>query len=135
MSNKMPPPTAILVVDDEEGMRTTLADILEEWVSRVDQAANGEEAVRLVLREMYDLVLMDVRMPVLDGIQALRRMHQHAPGLRVVLMTAYADMHNLADVREEVLAILPKPLNLAALRDLVRTAVAEKSIVCGERNT
>ena len=120
------PPAAVLVVDDEEGMRTTLADILEAWFSRVDQVANGEEAVRKALERPYDLVLMDVRMPVLDGIQALQQIREHTPSQRIVLMTAYTDLHELAKVRSEVLAVLPKPLNWSTLMTLVHTVLEER---------
>ncbi len=127
MPKKMPPPAALLVVDDEEGMRTTLVDILAEYFGRVDEAANGEEAVRKAREVAYDLVLMDVRMPVLDGLQALRIMRREAPRLHVVLMSAYADGQELAGVRGDVLAILYKPLDLPALLSLVREVLAEKS--------
>lgn len=133
MHKEMPLPATLLVVDDEEGMRTTLADILEGQFSRIDQAANGEEAVRKAREVAYDLILMDVRMPVLDGLQALRRMRQEASHLRVVLMTAYDDRQDLANVREEVLAILPKPLDLKALLALVHDVLDEKAQPCAEQ--
>jgi len=104
---------SVLIVDDEKNMRRTLGDILQSEGYRVTAAASGEEAVELCARENYDVVLMDVRMPGINGVEAFRSIRRHQEGVRVILMSAYA----LEDLREAALdegavAFLPKPLDL-----------------------
>lgn len=103
----------VLIVDDEENMRVTLADILAEEGYRTTAAATGEEAVALCEENRYDMVLMDVRMPGLDGVEAFRQIRRHQEGVRVILMSAYGvEDLKLAALDEGAIAFLPKPLDL-----------------------
>jgi len=113
--------SVLLVVDDEEGMRETLTDVLEEFDFEVDSASDGREAVEKVNARDYALVLMDVRMPVMDGVEALRRIRVSRPRIPVIMMTAYADSAAVEDARDQgVEAILGKPLNIGELLPLIR---------------
>jgi DNA-binding NarL/FixJ family response regulator len=86
-------PIRVLVVDDQtvvrEGLRTILG--LSPGIEVVGAAADGEEAVRLVSERRPDIVLMDLRMPRLDGVEATRRITRAYPATRVVVLTTYAD--------------------------------------------
>jgi DNA-binding NarL/FixJ family response regulator len=86
-------PIRVLVVDDQtvvrEGLETILG--LSPGIEVVGAAADGEEAVRLVSERRPDIVLMDLRMPRLDGVEATRRITRHYPATRVVVLTTYAD--------------------------------------------
>lgn len=110
----------VLVVDDEKNMRATLASILNREGYSVTTAASGEEAVELCVAQDYDVVLMDVRMPGIDGVEAFRRIHQRNPGVRVIMMSAYSieEMKDAA-LEEGVAAFLPKPLNVEHVVKLV----------------
>ncbi len=120
----------ILVVDDDPGMVRTLKDILRLHGWDVDAASNGDEAVQAVERQSYSAVLMDVRMPGMDGVTAFQRMHQRRPRIPVLLMTAYASDHLLAQAMQGgVLRILPKPLDLRQTLQLLDSAVAETHAV------
>lgn len=120
----------ILVVDDDPGMVRTLQDILRLHGWDVDAASNGDEAVKAVDRQNYSAVLMDVRMPGMDGVTAFLRMHERKPQVPVLLMTAYAADHLLAQaVRNGVMRILPKPLDLRQTLQLLDSAVAETHAV------
>ncbi len=120
----------ILVVDDDPGMVRTLQDILRLHGWDVDAASNGDEAVQAVDRQSYSAVLMDVRMPGMDGVTAFQRMHQRRPQVPVLLMTAYAADHLLdAAVKGGVMRILPKPLDLRQTLQLLDSAVAETHAV------
>lgn len=112
----------ILIVDDEKNMRTTLADILREEGHDVSTAGTGEEAIALCSRDGgFDTVLLDVRMPGIDGVEAFRRIRRHQPGLRVIMMSAYTvtDLKRLA-LEEGAIAFLPKPLDVPLVLRLIR---------------
>ena len=117
----------LLVVDDEEGMRETLADILEEYDLVVDVACNGREAVVKVETRDYLLVIMDIRMPVMTGTEALALIAATCPDLPVIMMTAFADSAALAEVKKHgARALLRKPLDLPELIQLVQRIVQER---------
>ena len=113
----------LLVVDDEEGMRETLRDILEECDYAADTASDGREAVDKVKTVDYDLVLMDVRMPVMGGIEALRNMRRLRPGLPIIMMTAYSSTAAETEAcREGAQMMLYKPVDLDELLGSIRSA-------------
>jgi two-component system response regulator HydG len=110
----------ILVVDDDPGMVRTLKDVLRLHGWDVDGAANGAEAIAAVDRRSYTAVLMDVRMPGLDGVAAFHQIHLRRPTMPVLLMTAYAADHVIADAMQSgVTRILPKPLDLKHILGLL----------------
>ena len=110
----------ILIVDDEKNMRKTLADILRDEAYQVATAATGEEAVELCSKQDFDVVLMDVRMPNMDGVEAFRRIRRHREGVRVILMSAY-DVNHLkeAALDEGAIAFLSKPLDVQKVIQLI----------------
>ncbi|MBE3575884.1 MAG: response regulator transcription factor, partial [Firmicutes bacterium] len=83
----------ILIADDHEVVRRGLRDLLEdeEDLQVVGEAATGQQAVELAQAERPDLVIMDIRMPDGDGIDACRRIRQALPGTRVIMLTSYGD--------------------------------------------
>ena len=103
----------VLIVDDEKNMRKTLAAILSDEGYEVATAATGEEAVLMCSKEGYDIVLMDVRMPGIDGVETFRQIRRHQEGVRIILMSAYSVEH-LRDVAldEGAIAFLSKPLDV-----------------------
>jgi YesN/AraC family two-component response regulator len=88
----MAQPTRILIVDDSVHAREGLRTLLATWpeITVVGEAANGQDAVRLVEECRPDVVLMDVHMPVLDGVQATQRIKQQWPAVTVIVLTIYA---------------------------------------------
>lgn len=115
-------PRTILVVDDEPNMRRTLRDILDHEGYDVSTAESGEQAVRLCRTREFDLVLMDVRMPGIDGLEAFRQIRRRREGARIALMSGYAvEQLELAAMREGVLAFLRKPMDPAEMLALIAT--------------
>ena len=110
----------ILVVDDDREMVRTLVDILRLHGWDTAEAYSGEEALAQQSAHGYPCVLMDIKMPGIDGISAFKVMKEAFPETRVILMTA----HGLPDVmaqaaREGPYRVVPKPLDLAALLALL----------------
>jgi CheY-like chemotaxis protein len=104
----------VLIVDDEPNMLRTLADILRDEGFEVSTAASGEEAVAMCGKNEYGVVLMDVRMPGIDGMEAFRRIRRERRSVPVVMMSAYTVDHLLNDaLKEGVVAFVQKPLDAA----------------------
>jgi CheY-like chemotaxis protein len=114
---------SVLVVDDEQGMRDTVAEILENAGYRVATAANGDAALRRLAEEDFGVVVMDIRMPGRDGISVLREINGPPPP--VVMMTAYAvDDQLRAAMEANAFAVVYKPVPAPHLIDLVARAAA-----------
>ena len=86
-------PTTILVAEDHEDLRCIIRAILERQpeLEVVGEAGNGQTAVQLALELLPDIVLMDVSMPVLDGVEATRRMLAQAPEVKVIAVSVYRE--------------------------------------------
>ena len=116
----------VLIVDDEPLIRETLAELLrDEGFTVLGQAEDGEEAVRAAEELAPDLVLMDVRMPHLNGIEATRRILAERPGTIVVALSAYDDPALAAAARaagasDYVAKGTPSGELIRRLRDAVR---------------
>jgi CheY-like chemotaxis protein len=109
----------ILVVDDEPGIREYLQTVLGGWGHTVLTASDGQEALPLAAQEQPDLILLDIRMPNLDGIETCKRLREQPTtrNLRVIILTAYDTRDRLED---SIVAgaddFLGKPINLTELR-------------------
>ncbi len=110
----------ILIVDDEEDFCNVMKDILEMRDYEVITANDGSQALDLVRKDGFDLVIMDIRMPVMDGVETLRKMKEITPGTPVLMVTAHAveDMIREA-LREGAFAALHKPLDIDRLLALI----------------
>ncbi len=88
----MAQPMRVLIADDSARARDGLRALLATWpeIAVIGEAANGQEAVRLVAESRPDVVLMDLQMPVLDGVQATRQIKQQWPTITVIVLTMYA---------------------------------------------
>jgi DNA-binding NtrC family response regulator len=112
------------VVDDDRDLADTLADILSFRGWRASALYSGEAAVAQVRETPPDAVVMDIRMPGVDGVEALRRMLQHWPGLPVLLMTGYADRDLIDQARREgAVRIFDKPVHPDDLVRALTTAL------------
>lgn len=106
----------IAVVDDDDAMVETLCDVLELHGWAPVRASDGEQAVELVTRGDVDVVLMDIRMPKMNGVEALREIRRRRPAAQVILFTASAAQELLADaVRYGAVRVLRKPVDVVEL--------------------
>jgi len=131
MADKQSPLKVILVVDDDPIIVETVSRMLVRSGYRCLIASNGEEAVRIALQELPDLVLMDIRMPEIDGIAALKSLkeEQETQHIPVIMMTAYASLDTaIHSVRLGAVDYLQKPIQLHSLRLAVSEGLQKGSL-------
>jgi len=126
----------ILVVDDDRAHMTMLVAMLGSWGYEVDTADDGAMAVARVRERAYDVVLTDVRMAEVDGIEALRRIKSYNPYLPVLIMTAYSSVDVAVQaLKAGALDYLHKPLDFKELRGGLERALehggAQRSVQDG----
>ena len=109
-----------LIVDDHVGMRTTLQDILEDEGYQVSSASSGDEAIEICQDMNFDIILMDVRMPGINGVDAFRKIKTISKDTRVIMMSAYSiDEMKLEALKEGAIAFLQKPLDISQVLKLI----------------
>ncbi len=114
----------ILVVDDEESIHLLYREELEEEGYEVHSAMNGEEALKLFDSMEPDLVILDINMPGMDGIEVLRQMKEKRPSIPVILSSAYPEYkQDLASWASDDYIV--KSFNLDDLKDSVRRHLAK----------
>lgn len=112
----------ILIVEDDEAMREFLAEAISRSGYYVEAVPDGGEALRRVETGHYDLLLTDIRMPGIDGLELVRKARLHDPALGVLLITAYAqDALGIDDLEGTRTDVLSKPFNLNELINRVET--------------
>ncbi len=117
----------ILIVDDEKITLRNLEHILKKEGYTVKTTTSGQNALRLLNREIYDLVLTDLKMERVDGMQILKRTKEISPDTEVIMITGYATVETAIEaIRQGAYHYLPKPVNVAELKVLVGKAL-EKS--------
>lgn len=120
----------VLVVDDDKVLQDNVRQALEFHHFNVDVANNGKEAVGAVYREKYDLVVMDVNMPEMTGIEALAEIKKYDPSIIVIILTAYSNVTDAVKaVKEGAYNYLEKPITSENLVALIKRALKARSLV------
>jgi DNA-binding NtrC family response regulator len=120
----------VLVVDDDKVLQQSVKQALEYHHFAVEVADNGKEAVNKVYGQKYDLVVMDVNMPEMDGIQALTEIKKHDPSVIVLILTAYSNVTDAVKaVKEGAYNYLEKPISSENLVALIKRALKARSMV------
>ncbi len=116
----------ILIVDDQTGVRRLLFETFSEEGYQVEMASGGAEALKKIAVQIPDLVLLDIKMPVMNGLATLREIRKTLPDLMVVMMTAYGELDMLKDAKKlNVKHYLSKPFDLDEIRYLVKGLLQE----------
>src|SRR3954468_14424697 len=120
----------VLVVDDDADLRLSVASALSENHYLVDQARDGEEGVNRVRAGNYQLVLLDVNMPRLSGIEALREIKAHDPSIIVIILSAFSNVRDAVEATKEgAYNYLEKPIKAENLVYMVDKALRAKHLV------
>jgi len=119
----------IVVADDEESVRWTLKKALERSGYAVHAVADGQTAVETAERVKADLVLMDIKMPIVDGLQALSHLRERHPDTMVIVMTAFGSLQAAVDaMKRGAYDYITKPFDFEELTLLVRRALEVKAL-------
>ncbi|AZZ37186.1 sigma-54-dependent Fis family transcriptional regulator [Bdellovibrio sp. qaytius] len=123
-----------LIVDDEQELRKSVASILlnsmPDVTFNITEAANGREAVELAKKEFWDLILMDVRMPEIDGLEALRQIKEIDPRTFVVIMTAHSNLNDaIIAIKDGAYDYVEKPVSPDKLSTIVRKSIEANEMI------
>jgi len=114
----------ILVVDDDESIRNTMKAILKDDGYVVDLAATGNGAIQKTEETAYNVVLIDIRLPDMDGVELLKRMKDAVPRTRKIIVTGYPSMQNaITALNKNADAYLIKPVDLEKLLSTVKEQI------------
>ena len=122
----------VLLADDQELIRQSLSFVMskQEDIEMVGTAANGCEALELVEEKQPDVVLLDIRMPEMDGVECTRRIKQEFPGIKVIILTTFDDDDYVFDaLRYGASGYLLKGVSVDGLTNAVREAARGGSII------
>ena len=124
----------LLVVDDEESLRITTAAILEKEGYTVDTASSGDEAIDLLERKDYDLVLTDLHMEGGDGLSVLNQIRRHSPLTISVVLTGFASVESaIAALQEGAYDYLVKPCDIDSMKHTIRRGVEHRRLMLAEQ--
>ncbi len=122
----------VLIVDDEADLRSSVISMFQQELPDVicEQAMNGLEAVEKVENHFYDLIIMDVKMPQMDGLSALHRIKSIDPRTFVVILTAHTNVRDAIDaIKEGAFDYLEKPIQRAKLIEIYKKSQEAKELV------
>jgi len=123
-----PTPARILVVDDDPGMLDTLSDVLAATGYETSRASSGRAAIEKAQANRFDLIVMDVQMPGLNGVQTLHALRALDPHVSVIMMTAYTRDELVEESQRTTgFEVLSKPLDLERMLPLVKRIVTSRS--------
>jgi len=119
----------ILVADDEQSMREFLEIMFKKEGYHVSLAPNGEEVLKLAEKEIFDLVLLDIRMPKLDGISVLKKLKTISPETIVIMITAYASADTaIKAMKEGAYDYITKPFKVEEIKLIIKNALEKKNL-------
>ncbi|MBN2481898.1 MAG: sigma-54-dependent Fis family transcriptional regulator [Bacteroidales bacterium] len=124
----------ILVIDDEKGIRNTLREVLEYEKHEVDVATNGPEGLELFHKDSYDIVLCDIKMPEMDGIEVLEKINEYLPDVPVIMISGHGNIDTAVEaIKKGAYDFIEKPLDLNRLLVTMRNATERKDLVTETR--
>src|SRR5262245_23892525 len=127
-------PNSVLIVDDEEGIRRSLAGVLEDEGMSVETAASGEECLEYFERRQFSCVLLDVWLPGIDGIETLERLKTAFPDTAVIMISGHGSIETaVRATRLGALDFIEKPLQIERTVLAVRNALRQRQLEADNR--
>jgi DNA-binding NtrC family response regulator len=124
----------VLLVDDEEEFTAVLAERLQKRGMAVDTASSGTDALKLVATQDYDAIILDLKMPGMDGIETLKNLQTDNPDLQILLLTGHATLEKgIEAVRQGAIDVIEKPADIQKLMALIEEAANRKMILYEKR--
>ncbi len=125
----------ILLIDDEEDFLSTMAERMEARNMHVSTASSAKDGLQKVLDGSYDVVVLDLQMPEMDGIETLRRLKEKRPDVQVILLTGHATVQKgIEAMKLGALDLLEKPTDLKVLAEKIKSAQATKMVITEKKN-
>lgn len=120
----------ILVIDDEKSIRSTLQEILQYENYEVDLAASGPEGLELFQENKYDIVLCDIKMPEMDGIEVLEKIHEAGADTQVIMISGHGNIDTaVSAIKKGAYDFIEKPLDLNRMLITIRNAMDKSSLI------
>lgn len=121
--------SSVLIVDDEKNIRLTLSHSLKPMGFDTETAITGEEALEKIENKEFKLVLLDIKLPGIDGIEVLRKIRQSRPDIAVIIITAHGTIESAVEAMKlGAIDFLQKPFTPGEIRDLVTKIMERKSL-------
>ncbi|NMO97918.1 response regulator [Paenibacillus lemnae] len=119
----------VLIVDDQNGIRILLMEVFSSEGYETFQAANGRIALDIVRNHVPDLVLLDMKIPGMDGLEILKHIKQMNPDIKVIMMTAYGELDMIKEATDlGALMHFTKPFDIDEMRLAVNMQLQSKAI-------
>lgn len=126
---------SILIIDDEKSIRNTLKEILEYEKFTIDEAEDGEDGIAKVKSKKYDLVLCDIKMPKMDGLEVLAKIQEKQSDIPVVMISGHGTIETAVQaIKEGAFDFISKPLDLNRLLVTVRNALEKGELITETKN-
>lgn len=120
----------ILIVDDEKSIRSTLKEILEYEKYQVDEAKDGEEGLEMITKNEYDVILCDIKMPKMDGIEVLEKAYELGINTQFIMISAHGTIETAVEATKKgAYDFIQKPPDLNRLLLTIRNALDKSSLV------
>jgi DNA-binding response OmpR family regulator len=120
---------SVLIVDDEKNIRLTLSQALEALEVETETAANGEEALAKLKEKEFSLILLDLKMPGIDGMEVLRQVSRIRPDIRIIILTAYGTVESAVEAMKLGAAdFIQKPFAAEEIRELVSRVIEREKL-------
>ena len=120
----------ILLVDDEESFIEALQKRLTARGFSVDASGSGEDAISKAERHTFDVVILDLAMPGMDGVETLKRLRKNDPDLQIILLTGHGSIEKAVEATKcGAMDFLQKPAKLPDLLELIRDAGARRAVL------
>lgn len=120
----------LLIVDDEASIRNTLRDILEYESFEVDEAPNGKEGLQKILQNQYDVVILDIKMPIMDGMEVMDEVTKAGVDVPIIMLSGHGNIDTAVEaVKKGAYDYISKPPDLNRLLITIRNAMEKSSLV------